>query len=279
MVYKSDISRENPTCILFIVDQSTSMQNRLEGGSSKALYLADAINRAIYTMIVRCTRSDGIRDYFQLGIIGYSGSEARNAWLGALALQELHDISEVAAKPFEIQERHQQFASDSDSMESRPVKFPIWMKPVSAGYTSMCAGLRRAHSILVNWCETHPQNYPPTVIHITDGHPTDGDPEPIATSLKELGTNDGKLILFNVHVDVGSGVPILFPISSRELPDRFGVKLFRMSSVLPSQAIQLLRQKGIKVGDSPQAFVYNADIQAIVDLFDIGTRPSNFAER
>ena len=41
------------------------------------------------------------------------------------------------------------------------------------------------------------------VLHVTDGHPSDGNPEPAADRLKSLATSDGGCLLFNLHVDAG----------------------------------------------------------------------------
>ncbi len=45
MSYTAEISRSNPTALLFVVDQSASMEDRFSSGSSKASQVADVINR------------------------------------------------------------------------------------------------------------------------------------------------------------------------------------------------------------------------------------------
>jgi uncharacterized protein YegL len=71
----------------------------------------------------------------------------------------------------------------------REVKFPIWFEPQNRGNTSMCAALLMAIGTLNAWCKLHHASFPPLVLHVSDGHPTDGDPEPIANVLKSSGTN------------------------------------------------------------------------------------------
>ena len=41
MAYSAEISRANPTCLLFVIDQSGSMSEELEAGVTKASFLAD----------------------------------------------------------------------------------------------------------------------------------------------------------------------------------------------------------------------------------------------
>src|SRR5229473_185869 len=118
-----------------------------------------------------------------------------------------------------------------------------------------------------------------TVLHVTDGHPSDGNPEPIADRLKSLATDDGACLLFNLHVDAGDGEPLIFPNDERVIQDRFGKSLFRMSSLLPPHALEAAAAKGYDVRPGARGFVFNAGIEAIADFFDIGTRPAIAADR
>src|SRR6266545_1709493 len=217
MPYTAEISRTNPACILILIDQSTSMGMRLEGGRSKAAFLADVINKTLYTLITTSSKADGVRDYFHLGVIAYSGSGARNGFSGTLGQGDiLRPISEIAEHPSRIEVRQQKVASpvdggDQDGFLIREVKFPIWFEPRNRGNTSMCAALRMAIGTVTAWCKSHHASIPPFVLHVSDGHPTDGDPEPIADALRSSGTEDGRTLLFNLHVDIRDLGEIVFP--------------------------------------------------------------------
>ena len=78
MPYTAEISRTNPTCFLFLVDQSSSMLEPFGGNqeSNKAEGVADAINRLLQNLVLKCAKSEGIRDYFHVGVIGYGGRVA-----------------------------------------------------------------------------------------------------------------------------------------------------------------------------------------------------------
>ena len=73
----------------------------------------------------------------------------------------------------------------------RKIKFPVWFDATSSGGTPMCAGLTNSAEALVEWCDSHPGNYPPTVLHVTDGASTDGDPENMLSyvPVKKIGSN------------------------------------------------------------------------------------------
>src|SRR5262249_31469693 len=180
----------------------------------------------------------------------------------------------LAEAPLRVESRTKKVAGPNESLEEQTVRFPIWFEPHSHGKTSMCAGLTQATKILEQWCAAHPGAFPPTVLHVTDGHPSDGNPEPIADRLKSLATNDGDCLLFNLHVDVGGGEPLIFPNDERALKDRFGKALFRMSSLLPPHALEAAARKGYEVRPGARAFVFNAGLETIADFFDIGTRPA-----
>ena len=88
MPYTAEISRTNPTCFLFLVDQSSSMLEPFgaQPEKQKAEGVADAINRLLQNLVLKCAKSEGIRDYFHVGVIGYGGQVA-SAFGGALAGQ------------------------------------------------------------------------------------------------------------------------------------------------------------------------------------------------
>jgi hypothetical protein len=109
---------------------------------------------------------------------------------------------------------------------------------------------------------------------VSDGHPTDGDPEPVADVLRSSGTEDGRTLLFNLHVDIRDIGEIAFPNAENKLPDKYAKKLFRMSSLLPQPFLLPAKSKGFMIEPNARGFMYNAGIERVVDFFDIGTRPS-----
>lgn len=52
MAYSAEISRDNPTCFLFVLDQSGSMDEQMETGRSKALFVADVLNKTLATLVI-----------------------------------------------------------------------------------------------------------------------------------------------------------------------------------------------------------------------------------
>lgn len=273
-MYSAEISRTNPTAFLFIIDQSGSMDERMQTEQTKAQFVADVLNKSLYQLVIRCTRADGVRNYFDVGVIAY-GDSIRSGFSGALDGKILHSLSDIEANPLRIEERVKRVPDGAGGLVDQPTKFPVWFDPKSSGGTPMTSAMRTAAEAIVEWCDAHPTSYPPTIIHVTDGASTDGDPSAIADALKQMSTNDGECLLFNLHISTMGGQPVVFPSSNSDL-DEYGQLLFRMSSAFPSHLVPVARDKGYDtVSSESRFFGYKAGYEAIVDFFDIGTRASN----
>lgn len=274
MTYEAQISRGNPTAFLFLVDQSGSMSDKMSSGKSKAEFVADALNRTLMNLVTRCTKAEGVRDYFDVGVLGYGGSGVGNGFSGALGSSILNPISAIEQNPVRVEDRKKKMDDGAGGILETSVKFPVWFEPTASGGTPMREAMTRAAEELVAWCDAHPDCYPPTVLHVTDGESNDGDPEEIATHLTQIRTNDGEVLMLNIHVSSLGADAIRFPSSASGLPDDYAKLLFRMSSQLPEHLIRFAQDKGHTVGIESRGFMFNADAPEIVDFFDIGTRAS-----
>ena len=270
MPFSAEISRANPTCFLFLIDQSESMGDHIGGGDlpmTKAEVVADAVNRLLSELSIKCAKEDGVRDYFHVGVVGY-GAAVGPILDGALAGRDLVPLSDVAARPARMEER----ARPNGRHSARTVKFPTWFSPVAYGDTPMCAALSRARSVLGAWLADHPGCFPPVVVNITDGASTDGDPVPVAQALQALTSADGHVLLFNLHLSSGRSDPVVFPVSDSHLPDDYARQLHRMSSPLPDQMRIAAARQDLFLDDGARGFAFNADISAIVQFLDVGTQ-------
>jgi len=274
MSYEAQISRSSPTAFLFVVDQSGSMSDTMASGKSKAEFVSDALNRTIMDFVIRCRKADGVRDYFDVGVLGYGGKGVSNGFSGALGTTVLNPISAIEQNPVRVEDRKKKMDDGAGGILETSIKFPVWFEPEASGGTPMREALTRAAEELVAWCDAHPASYPPTVLHVTDGESTDGDPEEIATHLTQIRTNDGESLMFNIHVSSLGADPIRFPSSTSGLPDNYAKLLFRMSSQLPEHLIRLAREKGNAVGVESRGFMFNAEAPEIVAFLEIGTQAS-----
>ncbi len=246
MPYNAEISRANPSCFLFLIDRSGSMEDPFGGSESsrkKADLVADAINRLLQNLVIKCAKEEGIRDYFHIGVIGY-GDKVGPALAGSLAGRELVPISEVGNTPARIEERTKKVEDGAGGLVDQTIRFPIWFDPDAHGATPMCQAFVLAHDILSRWIQQHPDSFPPIVINITDGEATDGDPTKPAANLAGLATSDGPLLLFNIHLSSKGAQPIEFPATPEQLPDEYARLMFAISSELTTTMRTIAQQEG-----------------------------------
>ena len=270
MPFSAEISRANPTCFLFLIDQSESMGELIGGGDlpmTKAEAVADAVNRLLSELSIKCAKEDGVRDYFHVGVVGY-GAGVGPILDGELSGRDLVPLSEVAARPARMEQR----ARPGRHSNGRSGKFPTWFSPVAYGDTPMCAALNRAAAVLGAWLKVYPGCFPPVVVNITDGASTDGDPIPPAEALRGLTSADGHVLLFNLHLSSDRSEPVVFPVTDDGLPDDHARQLHRMSSPLPDQMRVAAARQELLLEDGARGFAFNADISAIVQFLDVGTQ-------
>lgn len=133
MSYTAEISRSSPTAILMVIDQSTSMNHRLQTGQTKATFLSDVLNKTLYTIVTNCSKADGIRDYFNVGVVAYGGEGAQNGFEGVLGSAPMHTVSRIADHPLRIEGRTKKTVGANDEIIEQFVKFPVWFEPKKAG--------------------------------------------------------------------------------------------------------------------------------------------------
>jgi len=273
MPYSAEINRTNPTCFVFLVDQSSSMLEPFGGqpDKQKSEGVADAINRLLQNLTLKCAKADGIRDYFHVGVIGYGG-RVSFALGGDLAKQQLVPISLVATKPLRVEQRTRKVDDGAGGILEQKFKFPVWFEPTAGGRTPMCQAITTATQVLTEFIARFPTCFPPLVLNISDGKATDGSPELPAQNLRKLTSTDGNVLFFNAHISSSPVRPIEFPATEGELPDPEARLLFRMSSVLPPSLQKAATTEGFRVEPTTRGFVFNADLVSVIRCLDIGTR-------
>ena len=278
MPYTADISRNNPGCFLFLIDQSGSMTQALGGqaGQLKMNMAADTLNRTLQAICQRCSQGEDIRDYFDIGIIGYNtdgggAPQVISVFPDTTPVQPFLPISQVVELPV-MEERQVRESDGAGGMIEVTRRFPIWLEPEASYGTPMCSALGAALEAVTEWASNHPTSFPPIVINISDGMASDGNPLSLARDLMDIATVDGNALVFNVHLSDLDVPPVQFPGSSSELRDEFAGLLFDMSSILPDSSRHLAASLGIEVTESSRGFVFNANMESLVQFLEIGTR-------
>jgi len=277
--YSQEISRRNKGCFLFLLDQSFSMEEPL-GRSSKRKCdeLVTAINGWLQNMAIRATGDQGIKDWMDVGVLGYRTDQnatpvIQSALQGPLAGRTLVSITDIGSHPARIENRPQMFPDEeTGQLVEVPCETPVWVDPVAEGGTPMCHMLYRTHEILSQWIGAHPSSFPPVVVHITDGESQDGDPVPYAQAVRNLATSDGNVLLLNCHLSMTDAEPFMFPAGEERLPDELAKVLFRMSSVLPEPFVRHAAQEGLAWSTGARGMAFNADMACLIQFLNMGTR-------
>lgn len=268
--YRAEISRTNPGCLVFLVDQSGSMARRLAGtGQQKKHAVADVINRFLYNLVLRCAKEHEIRPYFDVGVFGYGiDSSVQSAFD-----EELISIATLESRPKRIEVRQRAARDANGEVYEEEMQLPIWFEPMAQGQTPMNAAFERAERALQGWIGRHRDSFPPIILNITDGGFTDRNPAPTVERIRALATSDGPVLVLNCHITEGQGEAEVFPDDARAARfEKRQRELYMISSPLPEPIRQQARASGYTITDGSRGYAFNADFATLVDFLDIGTQ-------
>jgi hypothetical protein len=273
MPYTAEISRSNPTAFLILIDQSYSMSEPFgRGMGSKAEEAARVVNRILTEFTIKCAKGDDqIYDYFDVGVLGYGGSVG-NAFSGVLGGSLFQPISAVGNNPMRLDTVSKKVPDGAGGLVEESVSMPVWIDAKTDGHTPMCGAFQVARDAVRSWTAQHEDAYPPTVINITDGESTDGDPSDLARDITSVETSDGPVLLFNCHISATVPESKMFPSSSEGLTGIEAQMLYECSSILPSKHLELAQSARVPVTSGSRGFAMNAGLVDLTIFLVVGTR-------
>lgn len=72
MPYRQEIYRGRRGLFVFLLDQSGGMAEPIDGSQHRSMdELASAINNWLQNLTIHYFGGDGLRDYFDIGVLGY----------------------------------------------------------------------------------------------------------------------------------------------------------------------------------------------------------------
>jgi hypothetical protein len=284
-LYDAEINRKNPSAFLIMIDQSGSMGFAKQEYKGKmqtyAWIVSDMINGLLNELIGRCTKSEGVRNYFDVCVMGYGGKSSEEAnilWEGNLAGKDWVSISEL--KENASYETKKEVKMIRGKRKEAVVDVPYWFRPVANWKTPMGDAFEQAYDLLKEWIIEHENSYPPVLINITDGMQSDFSDDQLldsAQKIQALNTRDGNVLVLNCHISNTGDNEVIFPLTKDELPsNRYSRLLYDMSSVMPeafNEGISKLRGDG-DVLSNYRGMSFNTGIDALFNFIDIGTSGS-----
>ncbi len=266
--YTQKINSKNPGLILILLDQSYSMRDPYASSKKKDV-AADAVNQVIYEVRKASQEGSEIIDRCYLGVIGYGEV------VGPLAGGNISEFSDTV---LEIKIEKRIIVDENGNKREIDWETPIWVKPKAENGTPMNQAFEQAFKLISEWVNHNPDSFPPVVINITDGMPNDlqrgGDGTKTveaAKKLMNLGTNDGKLLLFNAHISDPKKGEMLLPSNINDLSDPFAQYLFQISSVIPSSMFDEAQDAGFSMVQGARGMVFNAGAESLTKLLNFGS--------
>ncbi|MBO7552439.1 MAG: DUF4433 domain-containing protein [Bacteroidaceae bacterium] len=285
--YTAQITRNTPTAFIFLVDHSVSMSKKtmLYGEEmTMAEAAARIVNNQINELVLRCVKMGDTRHYYDIAVVGYAEG-AYSGWQGELEGRGFLSPEELKNHPFtkivtrkEIRTRKGVQIKETEQVQ--------WVSARDDGHwTHYHDAFDYAINLLSDWMIDHHEKdcYPPTVIHITDGEFNHASKEEVmqrANELKAMFTNDGNVLLFNIHFTaLQNSKTVACPIDKSEVEDNAYAKcLFEMSSLLPERYNDdIARCLNDERPGRHVAMGVNADATTLIKLMDIGT-PTNISK-
>lgn len=278
-MYSQEITRKHRTAFVLLLDRSTSMQQRVQFGrmtATKAEVVAYTANTLITELLDRSRRSDGVRDYYDIAVIGYCADRVESLLPleGFVSIKSLsQNMPEVSTVAFESE------LEDGTATIIRHRQHR-WIEPLAEGTTPMYEALHRVRDLVEEWCdkECNRESFPPIVINITDGEPTDctdRDLLDVCTLIKRTSTNDGNTLLLNIHICSDNSLPsVIFPMQEELSQAGYKVRLLAdCSSVLPSALNDAVRELKGRGATAPYIGMgYNATVVELLSMINIGSR-------
>jgi uncharacterized protein YegL len=258
--YRQPISRSLPSAVVFLLDQSGSMNGEWSSGLRKSHAVASFVNDTLYELILTCTRQDGVRPYVDVAVIGYGGdgTSSVRSELATTSLERpfltVTDLVPLARMP------------DSSSTGQ-----PVWVEPRASGSTPMNHAIFSAEAAIRAWVAAHPQSFPPIVFNITDGASTDGDPSDSAAKLTSHATSDGNTLLFTAHISPTKAGSLYYPESLDSGADEVARKMFGISSHIPQSMRLMARELGISMAPASRGFLFNASANDVIGMLNVGS--------
>jgi len=210
-------TRRTPALIIYLIDASGSMKEELDG-VPKINHVNEALKKVLGRMVELSTRGESISPRYRIAMAAYNSTPTD-------VLEGIKTIDEVIKK-------------------GKPL-FP------ASGTTDTAAAFMWALDLLKKELPNLTGHPAPMVCHLTDGHYTASDPEPIAREIMKLSNDDGNVLVENIYIGPDLTHQTISNIAdwpglkdASELKNQYAIKLFNMSSQLPQSYAEVILEEG-----------------------------------
>lgn len=265
-------SSATPGYIIFLVDQSGSMQESYTEGKTRAEFTSLVINSTINELINTNMDGEKVKDRVFISMIGYGGSSS-------LAVDDIRSdyLSSFADNPLKIDNIKKKISDGAGGLVEIDVQMPVFIEPKANGLTPMADALSFAKELIEGWLQKKPDNPAPIIINISDGLPYTGDSIDsamnnaisISKQIMNINSSDGNPLIFNCHL--GEGQTQSFNEKEGELSDEQAKFLFNISSEIPDSYRVAAAKHDFIIKDKSRVFVSNAKPEMFIKLINFGS--------
>lgn len=258
--YRNTLSANHPGCIIFMIDQSGSMGAHWKGTEKSCAHgAAKAVNSIIGELVLRCMKGEEVSPRVKMGFFGYSNDSVDWCAEGfphdSSGLVSIKDLADC----------------DEQYLDEETEVFIPWIVNDNAyGNTPMKEALSQIRDIADMFAQNNPDSFPPILINITDGIPTDMDESELpqlTETLKSISTSDGAALVWNIHISAEEGEAVLMPGSSDGIVNDYARYLFEASSELPETMANIGRQNyKMELDEGARCFAFNANATELTKL-------------
>ena len=263
-------SSATPGLLVILVDQSGSMTLPYDGGDSRTVFAAKAVNRLINTLIQKNFNGRTPKNRCYVAVIGYD-VEAKVLAKGYL--DKLND------NPIRIDTVQKKVSDGAGGLVEISSKMPVWVEPIKDNlWTNMTAAFLMAKDLVEAWISDKPQNPAPVIINISDGTPYYDQKDvnvcmketiSVVDQIKQLSTEDGSVQIFNAMI--GEGQKVVFPSSESELITEEAKFLYEISTVIPEAYKRAAEKNQLVYQQGARGAICQADAELLIKLIDFGS--------
>lgn len=260
-MFKNSPTSRDPIYIVFIIDQSSLMDEIYQNGMSKAEFAANEVNHFINNLIYLCSAIDKIKDWFFITIIGHSNNiayEIRSDYL-----------SEFGHNPLKIIKRKKKVSDGAGGFFEIEEETAIFIKPKSFGKENLHESFEFAHNLIKVW-SNRKKHTSKLIINISGQYNENWlDTTSVINNIKKKSDGFESPIIFNLFISNTNYLE--FPSLDKMYDKSFANQLFfEWSSYLNYENIGGVLKNELNINIGSKAFS-NKGLLMLNNLINIGS--------
>ena len=240
--YSAVATTPTPALVIYIFDISGSMAEAFEG-STRMEHVNNAIENSLSRMVRRSIKGEVIAPRYRLAMAAYSDTVLD-------MLGGIESIAEVAPRGFP----RLSATNGTDTYSAF-----LWARDLLRGELPNLSGKPA-----------------PMVCHLTDGHFTTDDPEPLAHEIMQMSNADGDVLLENIYLGEDLTSRSINDVQNwhglsdaSDLRDPYARKLFNMSSPLPASYAREIQKEGYSLREGTRMLIPGASKELVELAFAV----------